>query len=317
MKNWMLQLNIDHPKDQISYKEKIMLIGSCFSEGIGERMREAKFKILQNPNGIIFDPGSICKTIKNALSGKIYDIKELYFHDGLWHSWDHHSVFSDMDPEHVLEKINRSVTTAHNYLKEANWVIISFGTAWYYILKHNLHSVANCHKVPSVLFDKHLAETLDIINLYTDLVRDIYNFNPQLKIIYTISPVRHIRDGIIENNQSKSRLIDAVHTLVKNNDNSYYFPSYEYIIDVLRDYRFYDNDMVHPSPQATDFVFERFMDIFINNESKEIYNEVKKWLLYKYHRPHHPSSEAHRKFLENYQQTTEKLKVKYPFIDFD
>ena len=198
---------------RISYNDKILLVGSCFSEEIGNRMNDLKFNVLQNPNGILYDPLSIADALHSYIENKPYKAESLFQLNGLWHSWQHHSIFSGLNLNEVLEKINGSQSEAHHFLKEANYLIITPGTAFKYKLKNTGEGVANCHKAPGANFEKTLLSTEQIISSSLSVLTDLEKFNPALKIIFTISPVKHVKDGVVENNRSKARLIEAVHAI--------------------------------------------------------------------------------------------------------
>jgi hypothetical protein len=255
---------------KISYRDKILLIGSCFSEEIGNKMIDLKFDVLQNPNGILYDPESIAHAIFDYIENKFFDDKNVFELNGLWHSWEHHSAFSGKNKEEVLEKINTSRSRAHDFLKEAKFVIITLGTAFHYQLKNNNENVANCHKARADFFIKKLLSIEEIKTEFVKVISALEIFNPGLKIIFTVSPVKHVRDGVVENNHSKARLIEVSHSVCEQKENAFYFPSYELVTEVLRDYRFYKNDLVHPNEAAINFVFEKFCDSLLDDSAKKI-----------------------------------------------
>jgi hypothetical protein len=299
----------------ISYTDKIIFLGSCFSEEIGNRMSELKFDVLQNPNGILYDPQSLADALFAYVNNKEYSGQELFELNGLWHSWKHHSQFSGVDKNDVLNQINFSQSRAHVFLKEAKFLIITLGTAFNYLLKNNQQNVANCHKAPSTFFDKNFLSTIEIIEHLSTALHAVQQFNNQLKIIFTVSPVKHVKDGVIENNRSKARLIEATHSIVEQNENAFYFPSYELVTDVLRDYRFYKNDLVHPNETAVEYVFQHFSDSLLNDESKKIMEEIKKILAAVNHKPFFKESKEHQKFIATQLQNIEKLQSKFPSIN--
>ncbi|MDQ6763227.1 MAG: GSCFA domain-containing protein, partial [Bacteroidota bacterium] len=267
---FILPFHIPVPDYKISYADKIFLIGSCFSEEIGEHLANLKFNVLQNPNGILYDPLSISYALNSYVDNKRYDECGLFSTDDLWHSWHHHSVFSGTDKHEVLQKINQSQSRANAFLKNAACVIITLGTAYNYQLKSNNEFIGNCHKAPASLFQKNLMETVEIISRLSQAIKNLQSYNPGVTIIFTISPVRHVRDGVIENNRSKARLIDAVHSIKENNDRILYFPAYELVIDILRDYRFYKSDLVHANELAVQYVFESFCNTFFNEATTKL-----------------------------------------------
>lgn len=300
---------------KISYRDKILFIGSCFSEEIGNKLKELKLNVLQNPNGILYDPLSISDALFSYFENKPFDEKNLFELNGLWHSWKHHSVFSGADKKDVLKKISASQSWAHAFLKEANFLIITLGTAFYYQLKDNDKNVANCHKAPSAFFEKKLIPTDEIISEMLSVLAALEIFNPKLKIIFTVSPVKHVRDGIVENNRSKAKLIEAVHSIEEQKENVFYFPSYELVTDVLRDYRFFKNDLVHPNETAINFVFENFCDSLLETESHKIMKEVRQILSAANHKPFFKESEAHKKFVDAQIEAIRDLEINYPNVD--
>ena len=316
--NFMLDFPIASPETKIKYGEKILLTGSCFTEHIGNSLSALKFDIMQNPNGILFDPASVAYSLVSYIQNKQFNPGDLFQLNEVWNSWQHHSSFSHISQHECLNKINQSQSNAHNFLKKADWLLITLGSSFSYHLSEQdsnpREGVANCHRAPAQWFNKHLM-TIDEINIALDnCIHQLFIFNPSLKIIFTVSPVRHIRDGVAENNRSKARLIEVVHHLANKFDKIYYFPAYELVVDVLRDYRFYDIDMVHPNYQATQFVLEKFMQHFINDESQKLAEEVQKLVTARKHKPFQPSTEAHRKFLLSNYEKALAIKKKYPFL---
>jgi len=313
----LLPFSIDPSQHKISYADKIFLIGSCFTEEIGNRLKDLKFNVLQNPNGILYDPGSIAHALNSYIENKVYDNDDLFLLNDLWHSWQHHSFFSGMDKENVLKKINQYQNEAHVFLKETKWLIITAGTAYRYKLARSGEPVANCHKAPSSFFTKELLSIELIVSELSLVISNLQVFNPDLKIIFTISPVRHVRDGVTENNRSKARLIEAIHLIKDQFQNAcFYFPAYEIIIDVLRDYRFYKTDRVHPTEEAIDFVFENFCNTFIDKTSGDLIEEIKKINAAINHRPFNESGLAHQKFKRAQIEKIKSMKLQFPFISF-
>jgi len=312
---FQLPIQIDTLPQPIAYPDKIMLTGSCFTEHIGNALRDWKFDTLQNPNGILFDPASVASSIIAYMDGRPYEEKDLVYFNELWQSWQHHSQFSHMDKGSALQGMNDSLSRAHVFLKEAKWLIITLGSAFSYRLVENGMPVANCHRAPGQTFRKHLM-TIEEINTALDgCLYRLFQFNPSLQVIFTVSPVRHIRDGVVENNRSKARLIESVHHLVNKFGRLYYFPAYELVIDVLRDYRFYDIDMVHPNYPATQFVLEQFTRHYIDKGSQSIIEEVKRIVTARRHKPFQPSTQAHKRFLQDHLQRAEELAQRFPFLD--
>lgn len=322
---FQLPIEIKPLPDLIRYEDKIMLIGSCFTEHIGNALAGLKFNIQQNPNGILFGPDAVCKSLGNYISGKQYAEKDLFYLNEVWNSWDHHSRFSAMNKDSCLETINNAQGNAHTFLKNANWLIITLGSSFAYALTHLAQTassetgdrVANCHRAPAGWFNKQLLETDDIKEMLENSLKDLRAFNPELRFIFTISPVRHVRDGVVENNRSKARLIEAVHYICTKFEPAYYFPAYELVIDVLRDYRFYDTDLVHPNYPATEYVLEKFTEYCIRPEDREIMKLVKQVTIARKHRAFQPETNAHKQFLRSNFEKTKELLSRYPFLNLE
>lgn len=321
----MLDINLPKAEKNIHHQHKILSVGSCFTEHIGNALSELKFDVLQNPNGILFDPASVCKSLVSYIKDERYSEADLFYLNEVWQSWDHHSRFSGVDKETVLTGINSSQNNAHQFLKEADWLIITLGSSFSYRLTQQAAAtstisnggVANCHRAPAQWFQKHMMSISETIECLDNTIHQIFYFNKKINIIFTVSPVRHIRDGVIENNRSKARLIEAVHHLVNKFDRLYYFPSYELVIDVLRDYRFYDIDMVHPNYLATDFVLKKFLQNYMSEETGNLLDEIKKIVIARKHKPTHPTTEAHKKFLLNNLQKAKDLQQKHPYLNLE
>lgn len=313
---WMLEVDSKPPERQITYNDKLFLIGSCFTEHIGKRLEDLKFPVVQNPNGILFDPISVSKSLQSYIDQKVYEEKDLFFLHELWQSWNHHSLFSAMNVEEVVQKINDSQRKAYQHLKKSNWLIITLGSSYSYQLVENQQPVANCHRAPAQWFKKHLLSSTETVEAMQESIEKLRVLNPTIQIIFTISPVRHIRDGVIENNRSKARLIEAVHTLVEMYEEVYYFPAYEIVIDVLRDYRFFDIDLVHPNYAATEYVFEKFETSFIAPSAQETMEEIKKIINGYRHKAFQPNTQAHQSFLQKNLDNTKALQLKMPHLDF-
>ena len=310
----LLDIRIDEPTVRIDYRDKIMMIGSCFTEHIGDSLAGYKFQVLQNPNGIIFDPATAASSLISYIERRKYTEHDLVHLNELWQSWQHHSRFSGPDKEEVLDRINQSQEAAHVFLKNARWLVITLGTSYSYRLEHN-QPVANCHRAPGSWFDKYMMRVDETITALDTCIYRLFQFNPELRILFTVSPVRHARDGIVQNNRSKARLIEAVHHLADKFDRIHYFPAYELVIDVLRDYRFYDTDLVHPNYQATSYVIEQFMKHFVNEKSNELSREVERIVIARKHKAFQPATDAHRRFLHMHAAKARALMESYPYLD--
>ena len=312
----MLDIEIKSPPKKIAYTDNIFLIGSCFTDHIGGRLNELKFSVLQNPNGILFDPVSVSKSLSSYIENKQYKQADLFYLHELWQSWNHHSIFSGMAAEEVINNINLSQSKAYNHLKKSNWLIITLGSSFSYRLTENQQPVANCHRAPGQWFEKHLLSSEETIQSLEECIEKLSFFNPALKIIFTISPVRHIRDGVVENNRSKARLIESIHYLAERYNHVFYFPAYELVIDVLRDYRFFDIDLVHPNYAATEFVFNKFQQSYIEEEAQVFIEEIKKVMNGFKHKPFQPQTESHKLFLQKTLSQVKSLQEKLPYLDF-
>lgn len=320
-------INIKPIEPAITYRDKILLTGSCFTEHIGNFLLEHKFNVLQNPNGILFDPVSVASSLLSYVQHKQYTDDELFYLNETWNSWQHHSRFSNTDKTEGLNSINKSQQQAHAFLKDADWLIITLGSAFTYKLMMQSPlatswrgaggEVANCHKAPAQHFNKNLNTIEEIITAFDGVLFRLFHFNPKLKIMFTISPVRHLRDGVVDNNRSKARLIEAVHHLVNKFDKLYYFPAYELVIDVLRDYRFYDVDLAHPNYAATQFVLEKFSESCFNQPTRELLGEIKKIVIARKHKAFNPQSSLHKKFLQQQLEKVNQLLQKHPFLNLE
>jgi hypothetical protein len=313
-----LQLNLDIPALQppIQYNDTIMLIGSCFTENMSERLAQHKFNHLANPHGILFNPISVADSLESYVEDKRYKEANLFYLNELWNSWDHHTRFSHIDKEKALEGINQSQAAASKAIKSANWLIITLGSSFQYYLTETGKPVANNHRAPSQWFEKRLLDTDFIINRLSAAIDKLRVINPGIQVLFTISPVRHIRDGVIDNNRSKARLIEAVHTICGKYQQAHYFPAYELVIDILRDYRYYDIDFVHPNYFATSFVWEQFVNACIGPITRQQMKEVQEISISRSHRPRFPETEAHKKFMISCYGKVEKLAAEHPYLDF-
>jgi len=320
--DFMVNIDLKKPSKQINYKDKILLIGSCFTEHIGNSLEDLKFSVLQNPNGILFDPNSVTQSLASYVQNKKYCEKDFFKLNEVWHTWDHHSRFSNTDIDAAIRNINHSQQKAHDFLKEADWIIITLGSSFSYRLTEQAIKtnggevgVANCHRAPAQWFNKHLMTIDEIISSFDQCLKQLLEFNSKLNIIFTVSPVRHIRDGVVDNNRSKARLIEAVHYLIDKHQNSYYFPAYEIVIDVLRDYRFYDADLVHPNYTATEFVLEKFTETFIDENSQKLMKEIRSIIIARKHKAFQRETAAHKQFLKTHFEKAKILKEKYPWLN--
>lgn len=311
---WMLDISTEDLPHPIDYLDPILMTGSCFTEHIGDSLAALKFSVLQNPNGILFDPAAVAASLLSYVDNRQYAEEDLVQVNELWQSWHHHGRFSGVDRAQVLAGINEAQRRANDFLHRAKWLVITLGSAFSYRLVTDGTAVANCHRAPASWFHKHLMSIEEIVVALDGCLYRLFLANPDLRVIFTVSPVRHIRDGVVDNNRSKARLLEAVHHLVNKFERLHYFPAYELVIDVLRDYRFYDVDLVHPNYQATRFVIDHFMRHCVNERSVAIAAEVEKINVARRHRPFQPETEAHRKFLRQHARKVQELMKEYPFL---
>jgi hypothetical protein len=318
-----IEFSPKHLSQKINHRHKLLLLGSCFTENIGDKLLAHKFSVLQNPNGILFNPVSVKEAVENYIGNKVITEDDLFYLNEGYHSWQHHSRFSDTTKEESVQKINTSTNTAHHYLKETDLVIITLGSAWVYELTAKAANAktgnvaANNHKAPADWFNRRLLSNAEVIDLLHATVSKLQQFNPFIKIIFTISPVRHLREGFVENNRSKAALINAVHAATEYFENVFYFPAYELVIDDLRDYRFYAEDMVHPNYAATNYVWEKFVTTCIDEPSQQLMKQINEINAAVNHKPFNPQSEAHKKFSKINLKKIETLKKIYQYIDFE
>lgn len=304
--------------NSISYQSKIVSIGSCFAENMGEKFAFYQFQNTTNPFGIIFNPVSIEKIIRRVISKDYFSDKDIFFHNERWHCFEIHSELSHSDKEYFLTHLNEILDSFFEEISTATHFIITLGTSWVYKTNES-KVVANCHKVPQNQFSKLLLSTIEISESLHNSIDLVSKVNPKCQFIFTISPVRHIKDGFVENQVSKSHLTSAVYDLVQNQyeiSNLSYFPSYEILMDELRDYRFYSEDLLHPNTTAIDYIWTRFVETNVDKTSISTMTEVEAIQKGLQHRSLNPESLSHKKFLENLNVKIEKVTQLYPFMNF-
>jgi hypothetical protein len=302
-------------RNPIDYNSKILLLGSCFSENIGDTLSYFKFQSAQNPFGILFHPKAIEGLISNAIYEKEYLSNDLIFQNERWHCFDAHSSLSASNKSELLENLNRGIQTTKNYLKEASHIMITLGTSWVYRYIETNSYVANCHKIPQKQFSKELLSVASISESLEAIVSLIKSINSAATVVFTVSPVRHLKDGFVENQRSKSHLIAGIHSVLKQ-PNVAYFPSYEIMMDELRDYRFYAEDMLHPNKTAINYIWNRFSKVWISNRAEKTMQEVDRIQKGLQHRSFNPESEQHQQFLQNLEDRINILQKKHPSMVF-
>ncbi|MBE3093971.1 MAG: GSCFA domain-containing protein [Actinobacteria bacterium] len=307
--------NIEPSRDKISYNDPVMFIGSCFASSIGSQMEMGRMQVMINPAGAVFNPVSVCNTIDTITSGKEFVQDDLYYHDGKYLSFYHYTDFSSDDPVKVLGKINNKSKEALTFLKNARFLFITLGTARVYKWKKTGLIVSNCHKIPSDHFEPELLTVNEVVDLWAKQLDRLHSLFPQLKVVFTISPVRHWKDGAHGNQVSKSVLFLAVEELLNHPVSPQYFPAYEMVMDDLRDYRFYNDDMLHPSATAINYIWDAFSGCFMENKTMNIWNEVVKITKACNHRLNAGSDFKINSFAELMLQRISDIEDKIPVID--
>ena len=311
------KITIEKFQNPITYESKIMALGSCFAENMSEKFEYFKFQNSVNPFGIIFNPVSIEKLVNRIVNKIEFTEKDIFFHNDLWHCYEVHSELSNPNKEEFLKELNLLLFQSFNSLIQTTHIIITYGTSWVYRNIESKEIVANCHKVPQKQFSKELLSIETIQKSIQNTIALIQKVNPNCNFIFTVSPVRHIKDGFVENQRSKSHLISAIHSIHNSQFTIHnYFPSYEIMMDELRDYRFYAEDMLHPNQTAIDYIWECFSENYISEESQQVMVEVDSIQKSLLHRSFNPNSERHQKFLENLQQKINTLALKLPHLTF-
>ena len=313
----------------IDYDSKIMLLGSCFAENMGEKFEYFKFQTIVNPFGIIFNPVSLEKLIRRSIEKRKFTENDIFFHNDLWHCYDVHSELSNSDKSFFLNSLNELINSTHQQLNDSTHIIITLGTSWVYRLRQAQSDsdgvVANCHKVPQKEFTKELLSIQQIEESIESIISLVHSVNPNCKFIFTVSPVRHIKDGFIENTLSKAHLISAIHSVLNRKfstslelttQNNIYFPSYEIMMDELRDYRFYGEDMLHPNQTAIDYIWIQFFQNYISESEFGLMNDICSIQKGLNHRPFNPNTKSHQKFLEATKIKIGKIQEKLQHIHF-
>ena len=301
---------------QIGHKDQLMGMGSCFVSNIGQKLETLKFDILTNPFGILYHPIAIAQGLKRLIQNESFSTNELFQQNDLWHSFSHHGQFSHPDKKTCLAKINTSFHSARDRIASTHRLILTFGTAYFFEHTTSAQIVANCHKVPGSEFIRKLASPKKIVQTLSPILDELKTINPTLEVILTVSPIRHIKDGLIENQQSKATLLLAIHHLCRAHTFAHYFPAYEIQMDDLRDYRFYESDLIHPNNMALDYIWEKFSHAIFSEQTIQLNKQIQKVIDASQHRPFHPQSTAHQNFLQQQIRQIEQLQKAHPGLDF-
>ena len=307
--------NIPSSINRITYNDPAMFIGSCFATSIGRQFEAGRMPVLINPSGTVYNPVSVCNTLDTITSGRKYDTGDLYNHSGTWISFDHYTDFSSANPEEILEKMNRRSEEALEFISRSKFLFITFGTARVFRFNKSGKIVSNCHKIPASEFTNELLSAEAITALWVDQLDRLNTLFPELKVIFTISPVRHWKDGAHGNQVSKSVLFLAVEKLLEHPVRPDYFPAYELVMDDLRDYRFYETDMLHISSLAIDYIWKAFSHCYFDNATINLWKEVSKISMAVSHRIQTDSPDQIRKFAETIIKRIDAISFKNPSID--
>lgn len=308
-----IKLKDGEPK--INYGSHLFVLGSCFSEHIGDRLSASQFRVLQNPLGILFHPFGLENFINRVVEQNFFTKKDIFQYNGLWHSFEAHSKMSHQNPDLVIERLNVAIQSSFEFIKKSSHVLITLGTAFIYKYIEQEKYVANCHKVPQKNFDKELISSTQIQQSLLRVIQSLKSINPEINFIFTVSPVRHQKEGFVENNRSKAQLISAIHHILEKEKSSY-FPSYEIMLDELRDYRFYKPDMLHPNETAITYIWEKFIETWMDADSQKVIEKVDKLQRNLKHKAFNPDSEAHQLFLQKVDKQKKELKKRFPHFKF-
>lgn len=311
------EVDLPEFKKKMGYRQQSMMMGSCFAESIGTYLQELCFPIIVNPFGTLYNPTSIANSLEHLLNNKKFADQDLFFYNGLYNSFSHHGRFSDSDPGKALKQINFKVAEASANLNNCHHLFITFGTSWVFEHKIDGTVVSNCHKLPASTFHRFRLSIAQITEIWIPLIEKLRRINPNLHLVFTVSPIRHMKDGAHGNQLSKSTLLLAIGELISKygEDLISYFPSYELVLDELRDYRFYASDMTHPSEMAIDFIREKFVSIVPDQEAKTILTELEKILIALKHKTQNINNTGYVSFIESQIEKTNQLQTKYPFVD--
>ena len=311
--NLQTRVEIECSKYKIDYRTNMMMVGSCFADEIGALLKERHFPISVNPFGTLYNPASIVQSIERLTSATPFSKEDIFKSSGVYVTFSHHSQFADIDQESFLNKINSRLQIESERFKRAECIIITLGTSWVYRAINSGIIVSNCHKVDKKEFKREFLDQENIIALLNKMIQE----HPEKKWIFTVSPIRHLKDGLHNNQLSKATLLLAINSITQKNPNCSYFPAYEIFLDELRDYRFYAEDMVHPSRQGVNYLWDRFKESFLTEESINIIKEVEKITRAQKHRPLFPESKEYQKFSAYIEKDIRIFKNKYPYIHID
>lgn len=313
------EIELDFPKWDFTYQTPSVFIGSCFADNIGRMLYRYKFPVLLNPFGVLYNPTSISNALQLIIHNQGINQDDLIFNENLWHSFYFHGSFSNPDPEKVILKCNDIISSSHSFLKNSDFLFVTLGTAWVYKYKPTGNIVSNCHKIPPNKFERYKMTIDEITVELLHLIQILFTFNPKLKVIFTVSPVRHFKDGAHGNQLSKSTLLLAIDEIITKDISrqTAYFPAYEIINDELRDYRFYNSDMIHISELAINFIFDKFKTAFFSKSTDECLQQVKNIVHAKEHRILTDNKHGLKQFSNSILEKIEKISEAFPYINFE
>lgn len=318
------QIPVEKAAGQMDYQSRVVLLGSCFSKNIGDKLDYYKFSALSNPFGTLFHIKAIERLIGRSLGKDYFTEKDVFEHNGRWHSFDAHSDLSADSKAQLITNLNTGLDAARDHIVDASHIILTLGTAWAYRHIKTDRLVANCHKLPQKEFSKELISVNSTVAGLRTVETLVRSFNKNVRLLYTVSPVRHLKDGFVENQRSKANLFTAIHSVLDSpfgdgltaRVKGHYFPSYEIMMDELRDYRFYNTDMVHPNGLAIDYIWEKFKYVWISEEVYPMMEKVARIQRAKRHRPFNAASVQHKQFVEKQRQKIEEIQNEYPHMKF-
>lgn len=312
-----LDLKIRRSEHLIAHQQDLLLMGSCFSEHIGQKLKSLKFNVNSNPFGIVFNPRNMAASLKRIINQHTFTDQDLVQHNGLWHAFDAHGSFSTANKQELLDRLNDHLSGWHTGLQKADWLILTFGSAYAYRHLAADRYVANCHKIPAAAFSKELLTREAIVAELSAVLAKLREINPACRLLLTVSPVKHLRDGVVENSLSKAILLQSVHGLVAQHPQCAYFPAYELVTDDLRDYRFFETDMAHPNQQAIDYVWSKFAGSYFSDDTLALNQRLEEIDKAKRHRFLHADAQAIKAFKESCALKAKALKEEYRFLELE
>ncbi len=312
MNHFRTEVEVPRANSIINHNDRLLFMGSCFASNIGQFFSNNCFNTLVNPFGVLYNPFSIANSLERLLRNEVFTKDDIKLHNGSYHSFYHHSQFNHVDADIFLSGINDSFAKAVSFLRQADVIILTFGTAWVYEYKELDVIVSNCHKYPSKEFNRYRLSVEEIVERYRALLDTLREFNPDVRVVFTVSPVRHWKDGAHGNQLSKATLLLAIEELVAQTEGISYFPAYELLLDDLRDYRFFADDMLHPSVMAVEYIRNKFIASHFSDESKGVLKQIEKLKQAASHRPFYPELAAHQQFVDKHIEKVRKMQSDFP-----